>query len=445
MSETSNVELIQDVDRLTKWRNERLEKAEAEKQERIKANAIKRQTENQKAARIRLQAARALLPDEAELELQEQVLRNQQNLKSSRIVVQFAVCVLLPIFLAAYYLFNVATPLYEAKAVVVVTNGNLGDDTRNSALMSSLSTPVNLQDAFVANAFIQSSDMAEQLETDASVLTRWSGDDVDPIQRLRTIASLGITADMQVDRFLDSHVDIQTGLLTIQVKDMDRVTSEQIADRVIALTTSRLSELSDEKVRSHVAEAEKALKAARTDLESAQETLAKIRSEGGEVDPRLRVSAAYESLRQLEAEAMVLESEVERAQISGRGDSLLVSQTRELAERTRAEIEVRRANLIAGSNGAPSLNSILMDYDHAQLQVRIAENALASAFDNLAVVRRAAAQNRSLVQVVVPAKSGDVPVNANGLSKLLLIFVICLTFFAFSRLWQGGRSLSSMA
>lgn len=439
MSSLKNVEKMPEADRLTKWRNERLEKADADKRERIRIKELQKQSDAEQAKLRRMQSAKALLPTEAELAQQEQAILQQGERKLARSGLQFFACVILPFLAGLYYFVALATPMFEARAIAVVTKGPTATEPQQVGLLNSLAPPPNLQEAFMANAFIQSQTMMDLLDAENSTIARWSSDEVDPIRRLRSIEALGVTKQMQLSRFIESHVDVQTGLLTIDVRDKDRTVATETAELILAKVEAQLSGLNDSQFAVQLSRAEEAVEEAKANLILAQDELSDRQIESGEADPRLRVEGVYSEIRQLEAEARALDGEVQRAQISGRGESFLANQTKELAEITRAEIEAKRKELVEGSEGVPALSSVLLDYERAILRVAIAEDALENAFDSLAAVTQAAARNHSLLQIVVPPSSSAVPVNNNGLPSLLLIVVLSLSAFAFLRLLSIGR------
>jgi len=438
MPDLSNSNRSPDVDRLTAWRNERLEKADAEKQERLRVKALERASDQEKQKITRLQAAKALLPTEAELARQEGILLKQNERKMGRAFLQVLFCVLLPLAAGVYYHTSVATQLYEAKAIVLVSKVSGTDDNQQTGLLNSLAAPSNLSEAFMADAYIRSQAMTDRLESEQGLLTRWGSDAIDPFQRIWSIDQIGLTKTMQTKRFLDSRVDVQTGLLTLEVRETEPERSIEIAELVLRLTGERLNELNEQQFGRQVARVQDSVDKAKIELVAAQQALANSQIESGEVDPQLSVEGVYEAIRLLEAQALQLENEFNKAEIAGRAESYLASRTKELAERTRAEIEGRRSILVSGVDGDPSLSTALINHERATLQVEIAESALENAFDNLAAASRSAAQNQSLLQIVVPPSADQTPTHPNGPTSLLLIAIIGLSAFTFMRLMHPG-------
>ncbi len=440
MSDASQLETINENDRIAKWRAERLEIAETEKKERLRAKEASRIAAEEATRLNRMQTARALLPTENEIAKQKVAVDVQRQSTSKTVWAQFLTLFVVPLAACALYLTAVATPLFEAKSVVAITKPQSAQEQGSAGLLSGLATPGGLQEAFMADAYIQSQSIMDQLEADDSLISRWSSEEIDPLRRMRDISILNMSKQMQLRRFIDSRVDIQTGLLTIHVRDPDPSMAIDVANRILLLAQAQLNALNTSVFDQQVSLAQSAVDAAKADLIDAQALLLNSQIDSGEVDPRLSVAGVYDTIRQLEAEALALQSEVQKAQIAGRGESFLAQQTQELQNRTREAIELQRQKLVSDQAGSPSLNSVLMDFDRASLQVRIAEDALATAFAGLVQATNAAAQNQSLFQVVVPPRAGSTPASPNTLPVLGLLALLFGALFAFVRIVQVGRT-----
>lgn len=439
MLSPAKVDSSVEEDRLTLWRNERYHRGLLDKEDRIKAKDIEKQSQTDLEALEKEQAARALLPTKRDLEDQERAILMRRKRSALQASGLFIGCVILPLLVGLYYFFAVATPLYEARTVIAVSKGDVQESVQQAGLLNSLTQAPNLQPIFMADAYISSQAMMAELENRQSAITRWSSEEIDPILRLRTVPVLGLSKERQIGRFVQSSVDIQTGLLTISVRDPDQLKAEQAAALIIMAIDSRMNGLKNRQFDVQIAQAEASIETARGDLLAAQQQLLALQLQSGEVDPSQRIESIYATLQHLEAEALELEGEAQRAEIAGRGDTLLAGQTRQLVNFTRSEIENRRALLVEGTVDAPSLNKVLLEYDMANLRIRASEKALEIAFDNLAAVSRQAANSQSSLQVIVPPQSSAVPLNTNGVPTLLLIGVVSLSLFAFLRILQFGR------
>lgn len=439
MPKIAKLEPAIETDRLTKWRAERLAVAETQKQERLRARDAERKTTEEKERLKRIKIASALLPTEDEIKQQSAALIKAQTRQSNRAWISFMLLVLLPVVACGYYLTQIATPLYQATTVITVTKATTGDAGTPTGLFNTQRTSGNLHDVFVAQAFIQSQAMMDALEQDQGLITRWSGDNIDPLARMRDVEELHLGKAAQFDRFVSSQVDVQTGLLTIKVRDPDPTRSTEVAKLVVALTEDQLRQMNATTTQDQLRLSQDAVAAAKADLTNAQNALLVMQLESGEANPRIRVEATYNRIASLEAEVIALDNDISKAQIAGRGESFLSQQTEEMKVRKLTAIDAERSALIHSSPDQPSLNTVLMDYDRAELEVQIAQNGLENAFNALTAATKAAAQNQSLLRVIVPPNAQSTPVGPQTVPILLLVLLLSVTAFAFARLLRSDR------
>jgi len=439
MSKTEQLPQMPNVDRIAKWRNERLEKAEAEKQERLNLRELQRQSEEDQKKQAKLQVAKALLPSALELKVQRSALAQNKQRAKNKARALFLLCVILPVAIGAVYHAFVATPLYSASAIVAISKPTSETEAPSANLFNTAPQNANLNEVFMADAFIRSGAMRDRLEDEIGLISRWSSEQIDPIKRLRSVAVLGITPETFIQNYLESQVDIQTGLLTINIHDPQADTAKAGLDLILSEIDHHLNLINKAQFDAQAALAQTNMQQAEEDLAAAQKALSEIQIATREVDPELSVANVYNAIRQLEAEAMALEAEVQRSEITGRGGTFRTEQTRQLANEMRTETEALRSALVNETNGSVPLSRALLEHQSALLDVEIAEAALANASHQVILTERIATQNKSFLQIVVPPSVSSEPTNRNALPSLTLIAVMSLAVFTFVRLLQTGR------
>ncbi len=439
MPKITKLETKADTDRLTKWRAERLLAAETQKQERLRARDADRKELEERERLKRIKVANALLPTEEEVQLQAASLIKAQSRRSNRAWLNFILLVMLPVFASAYYLTQVATPLYQATAVITVSKTDSAGVGASTGLFNTQRTSNNLHETFVAQAYIQSPAMMAALEEEQGLITRWSGSEIDPIARLRDVERLHLSKATQFDRFVNTRIDVQTGLLTITVRDPDPIRVTRIAERVVSMTDQHLWRLNGAASQDQLRLSQDAVATAKLELTKAQNAVLVMQLESGEANPRMKVEATYERIAGLEAEVMALEDDISKAQIAGRGESFLSRQTQEMKALKEAALLTEQESLTRSLPSQPSLNTILMDYDRAQLEVRMAQDVLENALTSLTVATRAAAQNQSLLMQIVPPTAQSTPVGPQTLPILLLVLLLSVSAFVFVQLLWSNR------
>jgi capsular polysaccharide transport system permease protein len=353
----------------------------------------------------------------------------------------FMAMVMVPCLLIAAYLVFVATPLYEARSVIAITKtGDTGGSVQ-AGLLGGLEKPANLQEVFRAHTYMKSQSFMDALEAEIGLVSDLSSNAIDPLRRLRTIPFLSISKHMQFDRFVESSVDVQSGLLTLYVRADSHDKAILVSDVVLRNAerqVTRLAQLLFEKRQSHAAELRVA---AEIQVQNAQATLLAIQLKYQDVDPKNRVRNIYARIKELEDEAYRIDNEVQKALIAGVGDNRQTEKLIALAAHIETQISQQRSLLVSpdGTSATP-LNNMLMEYERATLNVELAREAVKTALETQANASRAAAMNRSVFQVVVPPSTAQAALYPSGPATLSFTLLICLTFFGAVVTLRGGRS-----
>ena len=431
-----------DEERIKTWRAERERIAEADKATRIRQKEIVR-TQTSEAAQIDRKAAALTLISSAQDNIStEQSAPNSNSRRFRRMgnLQLFCMIVLAPLFIVAFYLFAIATPLYEAQSVIAITKSSDAGSGSRSGLFGSSEKPSNLPEVFRAHSYIKSQALMDSLEAELGLVSEFSSNAIDPVRRLRTIPALSLSKNMQFDRFVESSIDIQSGLLTLYVRAPSNGQAIFISESVLRNAEVQVLALGQQlfnKRQSHAAEIRDA---AETQVAEAQSALVALQVKYQEVDPRNRVENIYARIKELESEAQRLKNEVQKAEIAGIGDSPQTNKLIALEAHIRDQISEERAQLVAtdGSSSTP-LNNLLMKYELASLDVDLAREAVKTAIGAQAEAGREAALNRSLFQIVVPPRTAQTAIYPKIPGTLALVLVLCLACFAATTTFRNSN------
>ncbi|RLJ59545.1 capsule polysaccharide export protein KpsE/RkpR [Litoreibacter meonggei] len=353
----------------------------------------------------------------------------------------FLAMVVAPVLLVAFYLIAVATPLYEARSVIAITKPAESGNASRSGLLGGVQGPSNLSEVFRAHSYVQSQALMDALESELGLITEFSGPAIDPLKRLRTIPALSMSKSAQFGRYVESSVDIQSGLLTLYVRAPSDAQAISVSQAVLQNTEEQVNSLGQQVFNQRQAHATSVREAAEQQVAEAQAALVALQIKYQEVDPRNRVESIYTTIRDLEAEALKLNNEVQKAEIAGIGDSQQTQQTVALEARIRQQIIDERARLVAPDDAPTgSLNTLLMEYELATLELGLARDAVQTALKSQAEAGREAALNRSLFQVVVPPRTAQTAVYPRIPGTLALVLIICLALFSAVTMFRAART-----
>ena len=429
-----------DEKRIREWREERARVAQAEKQDRIEQQKAERAKEDAAQADIRAAEVEKLVPTQHDMDRTAAKISRYHSKKRRFFVAQFAMTVLAPLLAYFIYITLVAVPLYEARAVIAITKPATEQENGIGGILGSLQGPANLQEVFMADEFVRSDALLDHLEAKLNLISRLSSDEMDPLRRLHDFQFIPFPVRQQFTRFVESSINIQSGLLTIYVRMPKAEEAIEISSRVIDRTAQQINDLSADIFDRRVQLAESAASDAQDGLEQAQLTVVELQIESGEANPSIRIESIYTTIRELTAEAQSLTSDIDRAQIAGSGNIYEVDRLTELRASLNQRIEAQRALLISDPKyGEMSLNSLLTRYELAILGVRIAEQRLTASIEGLSNARQSAALGQSIFQVVVPPTVAARPAFPNIPANLFIALFIALAAFALVRMIMPGR------
>jgi len=447
-----------EAERIRKWRADRVAAAQKVKQEQARVVTEKPAPTPEYAGRKpvarfgdvepfaafekKTGGADGLLPSAEAIQATKAKIRKRKRKATVSLILQIVVFVLLPTALVVGYLSERAVPLYEAKSVITI----IKPGTDNGGGLGGLLGVVGgagggeMSETFMANAYIKSKALIDQLEDEMGLVSMLSGPDMDPYTRLRDVPFLSLTKEDGFSRFVFSSIDIQTGLLSLYVRAPSPEMAIDVSNAVLELTATQINQISEKLFKFRTDVAQRSVDEARVVLTNAQRTLTQLQIDSGEANPAARVEGIYATITKLETDMAEIEAQIQRANVSGQSENLITQRLYTLKENMQALADQQRARLISPpSNGQRSLNQLLLDYELAALQLRIAEETLLTAFLALEKASDDAALAQSQFLVVVPPKTSAYATLPNIPKTGFVAFLTFLSVLSLFRLMPSSR------
>lgn len=440
MAEDTKVE--EESERIRTWRAARQAVAEKERLERAKAMREARAKELVEEEAQQMAAARKLLPTKNTLSAAQETISKRTQRNRAKWWVGFILFVLIPTNAVTGYMGIMAVPFYEARSVTVITSAAPQDDTSIGGILGANlgGGSQSLQKAYMAHEYLQSQALMELLERDLGLITLLSSKAVDPLRKLRDVPFLRINKRDQLSRFVESSIDIQSGLLTLYVRGLTPEDAQKVSEHILVLMDKQINSLSEELFVERIAQSTKSVDDANDALLEAQANLTRLQINNGEADPKARVEAIYETIRQLQSELEKTRSDIALLKASGASKTYQSQRALELEANLQERIAAQRQVLFESSAGRAPLNSLLLDHELATLQVRIAQETLSAALMDLADARKEAELGRSQFQVVVPPNTSSIPSSPDTFLVFLLTFLTTFALFSFYRLIRSSHA-----
>lgn len=330
-----------------------------------------------------------------------------------------ALTVLLPILAMLTYLQFFVTPLYEAHAVIAITQPNQQGQTGGGGVLGALGGGAGMSQAFKADEYVRSRALVQDL-----VSERWA-----PQLAAVGLAPQDILAPQPLKTMVDSSIDIQAGLMTIYTRMATPEKAVALSGLVLDLVADHVDVLGSQLLDQRLLVVGDSVENAREDLQEARRDMVELQISTGDVDPGQRVSATYIRIAEIETEISDLRAQIDRTTVSGENAIYETERLRALIEKLTDQAETARRSLVDGNGNSASLNRLLMDFELAAQNVMIAEETLSSALTAWARTQTEVALERSVMQVVVPMLEPESPRYPRILVNLLITAIIGMAAF----------------
>lgn len=311
--------------------------------------------------------------------------------------------VVVPTVLAFIYFLLLASPMYVSHASFAIRSADAssssGMDIASMFLRTSGSTG---NDTYIINDYIQSLDIARDIDRELGIVAHYSSHDHDIISRLWS----NPTQD-ELARYwrwaVVPQLNVDTGIISLEVKAYTPKMAQQVTEAVLARSEALVNAMNERAQKDAVSLAREEVQRAEERVRNAQSAMREFRDAHNLIDPKVTAEGLQGLLTGLEAEATTLRTQISEARSYMKADAPLIkSLTQRLAavEKQLAEEKLR----VAGQNSTQgNLNSLVAAYEDLTIEAEFAQKQLVSAMASLERARiQQMAQSRYVVAYQQP-------------------------------------------
>ncbi|WP_299555910.1 sugar transporter [uncultured Tateyamaria sp.] len=340
----------------------------------------------------------------------------------------FLLLVLLPLVVAAYYLFAIAEDQFGSITGFTVRSEESGGATDILGGLAQFAGTNTSSDGNVLNEFIQSQEIVEAIDAEvdlrAHYAQHWGND---PVFSLWPDASI---EDLlwYWERVVRISFDEGSGLIDVQVLAFDPDMATAIAQLIVNESQVRINDLNAQARTDAMRYANEELQVAIARLKEAREALTRFRTRTQIVDPESDIQGrmgVMNNLQQQLAEALV-EQDLLLATITSETDLRIIQGQRRInviRDRIAAEREAFASD--SGEIGAVGEDypTLITEFESLTVDREVAEETYRAALTALDVARaNASRQSRYLATYVSPTRAQD----AEFPQRFVLIGLIAL-------------------
>jgi capsular polysaccharide transport system permease protein len=371
---------------------------------------------------------RAVVSQAAEILRMQQDIARRRRRKMVLLFARLMVFVLLPTFLAGWYFYRIATPIYATKSEFVIqqagpaaSGGSLGGLFSGTALATS-------QDSIAVQGYLQSREAMIRLETDLGFRTHFQNPAVDPLQRLDPDSTMEGAYGV-FKRFVKIAYDPSEGLIRMEVMATDPQTAAAWASQLIDYAEEQVDQLTQRLRADQMRDAQQGYDEAQTNLAASQRRLI-------ELQEKFKILSSETEVGLITAQISGLESQLTHDRLSlaqmEANETPNLARMDPLKRRVAAlesEIGNLRARMTESSTGGTSLAQVQGELLVAQADLQTRQLILAQSLQSMETARVEANRQVRYLSVSVHPTAPDEAAYPRAFENTMVTMLILLGIY----------------
>lgn len=355
-------------------------------------------------------------------EMQEDIVRRRRK-KLVLLATRLAAFVLLPTFIAAWYFYVVATPMYATKSEFVIQKAESGGTAMSSLFAGS--GMATSQDSITVQSYLTSRDAMLRLDADLGYKEHFSDPSIDPIQRLDASAT-NEEAFKVYKRNVKIGYDPTEGIVKLEVVAASPEASAAFSEALITYAEERVDNLTQRLRADQMAGAIESYEDAETRMLEAQAEVLDLQESMGIFDATSDASSIMTQVntfetqlqqKKLQLDQLLDNARPNQARVEGvRGD---IGRLEELVAELRARLTETDA---AGGTRSLASESGRLAIAQTNLETRTA--LMQQALQQLETARIEANKQTRYLEMGVHPVAPDQPTYPRAFENTLLAFLV---------------------
>ncbi len=369
----------------------------------------------------------------AEVNQAAEILRMQQDIARRRrrklalLAARMFVFVFLPTFLAGWYYYQIATPLYATKSAFVIQQagpsggGGLGGLFSGTAMAKSEDS-VNVQD------YLQSREAMLRLEKDVGFRSHFQNEEIDALQRLPADASLE-KAYRIYKKFVKISYDPTEGIIRMEVVAADPQTASAWSEQLINYAEEQVDHLTQRMREDQMEDALASHEEATTSLQTAQRKLIDLQEKFKILSSEAEVGLLTAQISGLENQLTQERLSLAQMEANENPNEARMDPVKRRIATLETQIAALRAKMTEGSVGTESLAQVQGEFLMAQADVQTRQLILAQTLQSMEVARTEANRQVRYLSVSVNPTPTDEPAYPRAFENTLVAMLILLGIY----------------
>ncbi len=357
-----------------------------------------------------------------------EVARIQQDIAQRRrrrlalLLVRMSVFVFLPTFLAGWYYYVLATPMYAAKTEFQIQTADPAASAGLAGLLSS--SPLgSSKDSIAVQGYLQSQEAMERLDAEVGLRVHFSSPDVDMLQRLDPDAS-----NSSVYALYRNHVHISydpsEGLVKMEVSTADPQTSVDYSRALLSYAEDQVDQMTNRLRVDQMAGALESFDEAETKMLAAQRRVVDLQEKYKILSSEVEVGLVTTQIGALESQLTQDRLSLAQMKSNLNPNAARMEPLKRRIETLQLEIDNLRAKLTVDGEDGLSLAKVQSELLVAQADVATRQLMLAQSLQSMETARIEANRQTRYLTISVNPLPPDDPTYPRAFEDTLVVLLI---------------------
>ncbi len=371
---------------------------------------------------------------EADIKAIQRSIARRRKARFFLIAMRLFIFVALPTWLAGYYFYVVATPMYQVDSQMVIQKpdggggsaGGLGGLLGGSGLS-------NLEDSVIVQGYLSSREAMQRLNAENGFIAHFQQAYIDDIQRMAPDISMEAAYE-KYKKYVQIGYDPTEGVIRMSVIALTPEKAAEFANALIGFAEERVDQLAAPVRRDQLTVAQNNYASAeQAVLDTAEQVLA-LQQSAGVISPDADASGQMGIVNNLEAQLdqrRLALAEINRNEAPNQAQVRTIEQDIEgLLER----IAERRAAMFSSNNTNASLARVSGELSIARTNLEMRQMLLQQSLSSLEAARVETNRQTRYLSLAVAPIPPDVPTHPKSLENTLLALVLFFGIYIFMSL-----------
>jgi capsular polysaccharide transport system permease protein len=343
----------------------------------------------------------------------------------------------LPTLFAGVYFFAIASDQYMSEVKFIVHSPSKATTNLVSAMISSAAGGTVSSDTYAVYDYLTSRDAARRLERDDDLRTLLSRPEGDPISRFPGIRFWRHDFEALYDsylRFVSIEIDSASGVSTLQVKAFRPQDAKRIAHSLLTFSEQLVNQLNARARHDALASFRKEVDETEQKIAAIQTRLTAYRVTRSMLDPKSAAAGPVELLAEMNARLASTQAQLNEL-LRNAPHSPQIRLLRTRIASIEKLIAAQRSK-ITGNNS--SIATALGDYERLEVQLRLAEKTLSSAFASLEAAKLEAQRQQIYLETIEQPGLPDYPLYPKRFASFGIVTISCMLFYGIAWLLVAG-------